>query len=298
MARKNRNDYAREREKFARTAQNRLFVKVRSMQQRLYSVYQEIINALDIDSDKRIVKSVPNYTKGRRIQSVTNSFNDTENKAFLGWTFRRLLDLFDLNIKYFGRVRGANPESSRDRVRRLIMHRYGYDVARDRIIRNGYLSGLASSDIIALQVSRLIDNAISNRVPLNQFRKAFKDVFINPTGLGITEAHYYRFTHDLFMEFDREAGIDIAKETGVRHAIYAGTRKDNTRPFCLERINRVYTIEEIESWNKLDWQGKKHGVDVKIALGGFNCRHILNWIDENTANEIVKRRGQSINSFN
>ena len=51
-----------------------------------------------------------------------------------------------------------------------------------------------------------------------------------------------------------------------------------TRIFCESRVGNVYNRETILSWDDLQWQGKKPDNEILIDLGGYNCRHDLDWI--------------------
>ncbi len=73
---------------------------------------------------------------------------------------------------------------------------------------------------------------------------------------------------------------DIFGSLNGRVAKYAGPNDSNTRDFCAVRAGNKYTRAEIASWGRLDWEGKIPGTDrgsIFVNLGGFNCRHILEW---------------------
>jgi len=61
---------------------------------------------------------------------------------------------------------------------------------------------------------------------------------------------------------------------------YAGNLVEKSRDFCIERAGNIYTIEQGKSWNSLDWAGKMVGVDFFIQIGGYFCRHHLEWIND------------------
>lgn len=53
---------------------------------------------------------------------------------------------------------------------------------------------------------------------------------------------------------------------------YAGSLIKDSRDFCSNRVGKIYTREEIDSWRDVKWQGKKAG-DPFVVRGGWNCRH-------------------------
>ena len=67
-----------------------------------------------------------------------------------------------------------------------------------------------------------------------------------------------------------ESNVLLAEDNGIERFLYAGSLIATSRPFCIEHLNQVKTIEE---WNLLDnGQGLS---PISAFRGGFNCRHVL-----------------------
>jgi hypothetical protein len=91
-----------------------------------------------------------------------------------------------------------------------------------------------------------------------------------------------QYAWDAVMNFNNAVKLQKAVDAKLSHFFYAGTIMSKTRDFCLYRINRVYSKEEIESW-KHSWKGKSG--PALTHRGGYNCRHNWqpvnpDWIDE------------------
>ena len=95
-----------------------------------------------------------------------------------------------------------------------------------------------------------------------------------PVGQSL-ESLVTRIGHDSLMEVYRTTHQLKAEQSGAKKFLYVGNIVKNTRPFCAERAGKVFTLKQVEGWNKLEFTGKIPGVDVRVALGGFNCRHHL-----------------------
>lgn len=292
----NRNQLARERAKYANQSGRLTQGKVRGIQSRLWGFLLDGILALAVDESSKLVFSAENQRKAGRIVAGATTLFQKESKTLLGYIAKRLVRSFGINLEYFGKA-GKDPIKDELSVLERLMMSYGYDSKKESLISGGYFSQIGNGGLVSQKIAEQINQAISGQMSLNDFRKQFHKVVVNPGGLGLTEAHYYRFTHDLYMDFDRLTGAELAKETGLTHAIYAGTEVKDTRDFCEERLNLIYTLEEIQKWNDETWKGKRPGVDVKQALGGYNCRHILNWISKDLAELLSKRMGKEINSY-
>lgn len=80
------------------------------------------------------------------------------------------------------------------------------------------------------------------------------------------------YAHDSFMETFATLNKTKSLEAGFTKFMYAGDIIRDTRKFCMHRAGKVYTVEEIDSWNGMDWAGKKSG-NVWVTRGGWYCRH-------------------------
>ena len=90
-----------------------------------------------------------------------------------------------------------------------------------------------------------------------------------------------QIAHDSVMQFHGQFTVAKAKEAGLNHFTYTGTLVRDSRPFCVEMLNRTLTEEQIrDMWNNRAWQGKSTG-DPFIVRGGYRCRHT--WIPTDPA---------------
>lgn len=60
-----------------------------------------------------------------------------------------------------------------------------------------------------------------------------------------------------------------AKELEVEFFAYVGPQDGITRPFCKERVNKIYTRAQIAKWDN------GTNLPAEIYGGGYNCRHDL-----------------------
>lgn len=77
----------------------------------------------------------------------------------------------------------------------------------------------------------------------------------------------------LLAGFNRTVSMMKGKDAGFTKYLYIGPDDDVIRPFCADRVGRVFTLEEIEEW--ADDPNAPEGLDPKIFGGGYNCRHKL-----------------------
>jgi len=95
--------------------------------------------------------------------------------------------------------------------------------------------------------------------------------------LGRLSKYYRNFTYDLYSQVDRTAGKVIADKIGMnKYAIYEGGLIKTSRKFCRERNGKVFTYDEIADFNPPE--AKQPDYNPFVDLGGYGCRHHLNWI--------------------
>lgn len=90
-----------------------------------------------------------------------------------------------------------------------------------------------------------------------------------------------QIAHDSVMQFHGQFTVAKAKASGLNHFTYTGTLVRDSRPFCVDMLNKTLTEEQIrDMWNNRAWAGKSTG-DPFIVRGGYRCRHT--WIPTDPA---------------
>ena len=82
-----------------------------------------------------------------------------------------------------------------------------------------------------------------------------------------------QIVQDSLMGFDGQFAKFRADELGLTSYVYYGSLVRDSREFCIENANKIFTEEEIrQKWENETWQGKAQG-DPFVVRGGYNCRH-------------------------
>jgi hypothetical protein len=80
--------------------------------------------------------------------------------------------------------------------------------------------------------------------------------------------------------FQRAITLSKAEEVGADYFLYIGGLIETSRPFCIERDGKVFTADEIATWDN------GQGLPADIYLGGYNCRHSLRPISKELAEDL------------
>jgi hypothetical protein len=95
-------------------------------------------------------------------------------------------------------------------------------------------------------------------------------------GSTVTGNNLYSYSSqivgDALMGFDGQFAKFRADELGLTSYVYYGSIIRDSRDFCVEHANRIFTEEEARALWQNDWQGKS-GSDPFLDRGGYNCRH-------------------------
>jgi len=82
-----------------------------------------------------------------------------------------------------------------------------------------------------------------------------------------------QIVQDSLMGFDGQFAKFRADQLGLTSYVYYGSIIRDSRDFCIENANKIFTEDEIrQKWADETWQGKAQG-DPFVVRGGHNCRH-------------------------
>lgn len=268
---------------------------VRGLQNAAYGlVIDWVVGSIETEGG-RIKYSASNLGKVAGLFRAFSRWQKQYEKTMLGSVLDWAGRLFGLNSDYFETFEPGRVESIDEAARRLTLQRWGYNVNTRELIPGGYFESLFKNANIGQRVAGLVNQAITQKMPLAQFQKMFRQVFVGIPGQGMLERHWRTNSFDLYQRIDRTANLVYADKLGLDYAVYSGTLEEDSRPFCIARVNKVYSRPEIKSWETLQFQGKpKIGYDPFVDCGGFNCRHHLSWISDEIAEHLRPELKESV----
>lgn len=282
------NELIRKREAETEKARKATEAQVRILQALGYAaVIEWAIQNLDTEEGK----FKPTARNLGRVSGLYKVLGDWQGKykgtmigTVLGWAGR----IFGVNEDYFASFEDVT-ETITDKARRLTLQRWGYD--GKALIPGGYFESLFNNQIIAQRTASLVNQAINQKLSLKDFQKTFKTVFVGLPGQGMLERHWKTNSFDLYMRLDRTVNLLYSDELGLNFAIYSGTLEEDSRRFCIDRVNKVFDRVEIEAWKDLEWNGKpKIGYDPFADCGGYSCRHHLSFISDGLAQTLKAKQ--------
>lgn len=262
-------------------------------QRELFDKMQTLLSRLELDSEGLIKQSVAN----RKILQKADKVFDravTESGYYIG--LNKYVDNFNAlaiaNEKYFD----------------FIIDNFSIDSL--------YLKSLQKNAVKTVETYLANDGLTSQiKQPLNQILSqnintggSFSDLlqqlreFIKGTAdrEGKLMRYSKQIARDSLFDFNRALQESISENAGLEFYQYLGGIMDDTRPFCAQRSNKFYHKREIESWARLNWQGKRPGTTsstIFVFAGGFSCLHMIVPVSESVVPDGVKKRAEELGFY-
>ena len=92
---------------------------------------------------------------------------------------------------------------------------------------------------------------------------------------GILKRFGATYAQTNFAAFDRLIQQQKISELEIEKFLYSGSLIKDSRQFCVDRAGKIFTKEQVLSWQNLSWKGKIPDCPIFTCLGGYNCQHIL-----------------------
>lgn len=256
---------------------------VRSLQNVAYGLVTDwLIGSIEVEEGK-IKYTAKNLGKVAGLFTVFQKFQRQYQDTMLGGVLDWAGSLLGLNADYFETFEKPTEEIA-DAARRLTLQRWGYNTVTKELIPGGYFESLFNSANVAQRTASLVNQAIAQKMPLAQFQNTFRKIFVGLPGQGMLERHWRTNSFDLYQRIDRTANLVYADRLGLNYAVYSGTLEEDSRKWCIDHVNKVYSRPEIEDWKNYTWNGKnKIGYDPYTDAGGFSCRHHWSFISDEIA---------------
>lgn len=237
-------------------------------------VVNTLLPTLEINTDGTIKNSLANLQKINTATGLNKFVKDVVNNDL----HRYYTDQFSQIEKATG---GYYDEfNPKDTVKKAI-------AARGNATTNGFMQSLFSNNMVVMSIQQTIRKGINSNQNVVDIKGILDQQIQGKEGkMGLVTSFNYQNGYDDFQAYSRTLDNEYSKALALNYAIYQGGEIKTTRTFCEDRAGKVYNRETILSWNLLEWQGMKENNDILIDLGGYNCRHDLDWISYELAKRI------------
>ena len=191
----------------------------------------------------------------------------------------RMIKMTELTSDYFRAMTGGK-KTIEGIAEKLDKYRAAVGIdKKGEVIKGSFLDNLASTPELKTKLSGYMQTAVNSEMDYRKFATGLKDMVKGSVDTnGAMEKYVGTYAHDTFFSQARQQDNFFAEQLGLECFIYEGEIIETSRPFCIERHGKMFTRQEAEKWNQMDWKGKIPDVDFFGQVGGFFCRHTIRWI--------------------
>jgi hypothetical protein len=276
----------KEKMKFVDSSLDRFDNDLRKLQASLFDVLvTEYIVQLDVKNGV-VQLTQKNARLLADLDKVMKEFKRTQSLAVFGRLGNNMVKMTGLTSQYFNALVGgkktiANIADKLERYSTLV----GID-KKGAVISGSFIDNLAEGGQMQTRLSDYMRRAVEGQSDYKTFVKGLKDIVKGGDGInGAYERYVGGYAHDTFFAQSRQQDNFFAEQLGLEYFMYVGEIIKDSRPFCIARHGKVFSREQGEEWNSLDWQGKIPDIDFFDQCGGYNCRHQIQWITDDLAGE-------------
>lgn len=251
-------------------------------QDELRSVVEDFVDGLEKDEAGNIKNTLGNKRKIALLDKVYNQYVEQSGVKVVETIVKGVSDVLNFNGRYFGVFTtkaqlGKIMAETRDTIGDWL----GI-TKRGGLVENGYLNRLLTDQTIKNTVRDSVFKSVISQKGFFEVKKDLRNYIAgNKDKAGALQQYYRNFVYDTFSQVDRTQAKIFADKLGMEYAIYEGGIIKTSRKFCRDRNGKVFTKEEIEKFDPPE--AKPPNYNPITDLGGYGCRHHLNWIPKAVA---------------
>ena len=255
-------------------AQKGLLERTTSLEKRMYSfVVNSFLPEMDINKGK-VVNSTKNLKLINTSDGLKKFFKEAINIA--------LKDYYQEQFKSITAQTGRIYEQfSPNATSKKAVEERG------KLMVEGLLDSIFGNTTVQTGIQTTLRNSVIAGQQTNVLKQLLESQIQGKEGKygSLTHFHYGN-GYDQMQSYSRSLDNDYSTVLSLNYAIYQGGEIKTTRQFCEERAGKVFNRETVLSWQNEEWTGKIPNGDILIDLGGYNCRHDLDWISYELAKRI------------
>ena len=140
-------------------------------------------------------------------------------------------------------------------------------------VKEQFIAEGLSAEVIP-ELRNILKNSVIRGLTIDETLTAVSELVTS----GLLPNAAKRITVDGLVTFSRNYINAMTKDFEAEWYFYEGPLRKTSREFCESRAGKYFTKKQVESWAKLDWQGKKPGTTKQTIFslaGGYNCYHLI-----------------------
>ena len=266
-----------------------LDTRVQGMQRSLTRRFLEaVLEMFDFEGGK-LKKTTKNIAALRKLERLFENFEREIIRDELALFAAELLEIGGLTVEYYEATSPAAKAAAIKNSLELLRSVMGI-TADGGLVEGGYLDRLGKTVQVRETLRQYVVQSIVSKRSLNEFQRGFRDLVEGKPGIdGALQAYWRQYAYDTYNQAHEVVNVSMADELELQHFIYQGSIIPTSREFCRKKAGKVFTRQEALKWkNDPDLIDKKTAASYNpfIERGRYNCRHWLNWISQDLAEQL------------
>lgn len=244
--------------------------EVKSLEKELIAMLLILVATMDVEG-RRVVLN----TRNLRIANLTQlfgRFNKESQVPFLKKTFTNLTKTKGELDDYYKALGLSGFTQSHRQI----------DLLNKSMSK--YMGEFAVSSAVKLDIQGILTGGIASNITQSALAKSIKKEV-----RGKLQKYYQQFMWDEIVQMERVENNFYAKELELNWFIYKGGLIETSRPFCIKRDGKLFNRSDAKKWRfdpTLPQPETSDTYQPLVELGRWNCRHWLNWITDEQANNV------------
>jgi hypothetical protein len=292
MDEKTLKDFTKKRSELIASLMSSMDGQVKDNQKKLLEkVLEKFVDKLEKDENGNVKNNDRNRNLLIQFDDIFKEYQKKEARDTVGLLLQSVGSIINFNQKYFSALDGqARTLPIIPKVKDFMKVWLG--IKGDIVEPNGYLDKLVSNDQAKIALKNQAMKIVIGQEGFEDAKKQIKTLIDgNQNTMGALEKHHRNFAFDLYSQIDRATSDVIRNDLGFVFAIYEGGLIETSRTFCEEHDGNIYHISEIKDFNPTE--AKPPNYNPITDLGGYGCRHHLNWI----STAMAKAMGKDVDKF-
>lgn len=274
--------------------------KVNSLQGKLFEkVFDQYLLALE-QSDGKLVSSNRNVDMTKGLDRIYKLFQQQDNVPVVQNFITDMNGIHDLNVKYFENISKEGVRASKDKVKAAMNKQLGLE-ENGNVKQGGFTDKFLRDESTLKKIKKLTNKALTKGQSFQDFRQDLKKFITGGAeGQGALQQYYRNYAYDTYQKVDRLQGQAFGKALGMRYFIYQGGLIKTSRPFCVHYNGRIVDSIAFSQLTKDSLpEDQQNGIPDDWTpltdLGGYGCRHSIDWITDDTAQRNQEKFNQKAN---
>lgn len=255
------------------------------------NIQKNFLDNLDRDENGNVKMNDKNISLLNQIDDAFDQIAKQDNTKILKQLTTNITNIVGYNQKYFSAIDGeAKVLKILPKVQNAMSGWLGIKDGTPQ--KNGFIDQLVKDDTAKVAVKNLAMKIVIGQQGLENAKGEMKLLIEgNNDKLGAFERHHKTFANDLYSQIDRATSNVVRQDLKMVFAVYEGGLIETSRPFCEEHNGKVFHISEILKFKPE--VGIPPNYEPIHDLGGYNCRHHLNWISK----AMAKAMGKDVSKY-